>query len=550
MRIILVIFLLAVAQTSVSQTAQSQTAQSRTAQSQTQESTSTRTQEDLDKKLENLGKELPAEPANNKTGIKGSLDLKDIVRKVEKEAKRPGVDPTKLPNLEDLKSDDVGRILPALEKASNVPGLENLNEMPNFAAIKSGNMGQMVPEFQKLAAIKGLEGLRNLPNIATLQSGNVEQILPEIQKLAQIKGLEGLASLPNVDAIKSGDLSKMLPEVEKLATLPGLEKLNSTAGLKEITKVLPQVLKSSKELKFHFEVANHEGWNFGVDVGVQTAWDLQRLTTGIDTGQYLELGGKVVVYESLLLGHHEWRNRFYLHEAFTKTPNIDAFIKSHDHLGLKTEYLWKPWFWFGLFAEASMDTPIFPGQDVQPFVVTYRIFDPSGADTHQNVTDDHITLSGYFAPLLVAQAGGAFMRPFKQKEIWWEIKAGAFAYQTFADGAQRVMNPLSGGFVDIRQLQTSYQFGPSLGTDIYGVLFDNFFSYTLSARAGYSAVDTSYANQIGIGGAFNLRSSASLTFNPFSWIGVTVDTRVTYLPNIVADLQIANRVYLNFPFSV
>jgi|GEM_PF-3495053 len=554
---------------------------------QTQDSGPTKSQEDLDKKLESLDKdksklERPQEAAG-KVEINSALDMQDIVNRVEKHAKVPGADPANLPSIEDLRSDDVERLVPALEKAAKIRGLENLKDMPNFAALKSGNPDQMAPEFQKLAAIKGLEGLKNLPdfaalksgkldqmlpeikkivkipglenvsswpNIETLQSGKVDQILPEIQKLSQIKGLEGLPNLPDVNAIKSGDLSKMLPEVEKLATLPGLEKLNTTAGLKEITTVLPQVLKSTRDLKFHFEVANQEGWNFGIDIGVQTAWDLQRLTTGIITGQYLELGGKTVFYISLLKQNHEWRNKFYLHEALTKTPVLSDFVKSHDHLLIKTEYLWSPWSWFGVFGEASMDVAIFPGQDLQPNPVTYHIFDPTGTTEVETIPNvDRLALDGLFVPLQLAQAGGAFVRPFKQKEIWWEIKAGAYAYQTFADGALRVMNVTTTD-VNIQQLQTSYQFGPSVGTDIYGILFNKFFSYTLSSRVGYVAFDTSHASQLGIGGAFNFTANASITFNPFSWIGVTVDTRSSYLPNIVADLQIANRVYLNFPFNM
>jgi len=543
--------------------------------------------DELQQQLNQLDKDKevppPEKPKGKEDELNGSTDFQDIVSEIEKHTNIPGVDPSQLPSIEDFKSGDLDRIVPALEKAIKIPGLAGLKDFPSIDALKSGDLSRMMPEIKKLSQIKGLEFLQKLPDIDALKSGDIGRIMPELQKiikipglenmkdwpnvdalksgdfskiipeiskLSQIKGLEGLKNLPDIDALKSGDMARMLPEIEKMTHLPGLDKLNNVAGLKQIMATIPQVIKGSKEFKFHWEVASTAGWNLGMDLGIQTDWDLQRLTTGISTGQYLKLGGKIVTSAAFLKNNHEWRNKFYLHETFGKSPNVAVFVKSHDHLILDTKYIWTPWVWLGCFGQATLDTPIFPGQDVQINDITYFVYDSLGnlVETDENV--DYLKLSGFFAPLQLAQSIGGFVRPFKLREIIWEIKVGAYAFETFADGAKRVLEILPSGDVNVKELETSYQFGPSLSMDFYGILFNDYITYQVSTQAGYTVVDTSGAAQAGVIDSFNFKGLASVTFKPLSWIGLTLDTRITYLPNIVAGFQIANKVFVNFPFTM
>jgi hypothetical protein len=107
------------------------------------------------------------------------------------------------------------------------------------------------------------------------------------------------------------------------------------------------------------------------------------------------------------------------------------------------------------------------------------------------------------------------------------------------------------GEVQIFPLGDFYHIGPTLGAFFFGDVIPDVLFYQLNADAGYSAFQSSV---VPVGGDFarhlNFIGNASLTFKAFDWMELTYALRLVYLPEITTGLEIDNKFYLNFSFSI
>lgn len=453
---------------------------------------------------------------------------------------------------EDLKS--------ASKLKKNLEDFENFKDQKSKNAVKSDKLKDVEADVEniekdvgKLINFKGVESLKAVPAIIE----DLEK-LPGMKKflkdlpLDKIKELEGAAeniakdinTLKNFHGVQSLDA---IPDVlENLEKIPGLGFLKDLP-VGEILKDVKEYAKKKETVKFHWELGSKLGWGFTVNIGLIADWDVNSLVSGIPDGSYLKLGSRIGLVGTFVQGDHEWRNKFTLSETFSFTPSIPVFVKSRDYLAFETSYLYSIGTWFGAFGHFAMDTAIFRGVDIQSVLVTYNITDD--ANEIKRIPDvNHLKLTTPFSPLYLKEIIGAFVRPFRLPAFTWEIKAGGYALQVFADRQRKVVGKNANGDINIKTLHSFIQLGPSVGTHFFGIAFSEILAYKVGVDVGYSAINTS-SRVATRAESLNLDAEVSITLRPFPWIGVTWDGRVNYLTDVDKGFQIDNKVMFDFPFD-
>lgn len=243
---------------------------------------------------------------------------------------------------------------------------------------------------------------------------------------------------------------------------------------------------------------------------------------------------------------HELKATLDLLETFTRSPNIDEFVKSADTLAIEGlyRYSWAPW--FGPFGRASGETSIFAGQVVRERPVTFV----GGAGLP--VTADRLDLTNPFEPLTLKQSAGVFIRPVDSKQVKIDIRAGVGGREVLAEGARAVVaEDTAAGTITIADLTDVIQAGGEAAAVIEGELEEGKVSYRLSAEALVplinNAADTDDRNAAEL---TNIDIAARLSFKLVSWASVDYQLRALRVPQLLDEFQVQNNLLLTIAYTL
>jgi len=272
---------------------------------------------------------------------------------------------------------------------------------------------------------------------------------------------------------------------------------------------------------------------------------------------------------------HEWMSSLLMQLGYSRTPVVDAFIKSVDTIDLKSTYLYHipaaPW--FGPFVAFRLSTSMLPGYQVKGSdtnvlrlnvgeeVVTDTDADGNPVDENGDIVDaTHprvetvgaekvIDLTGAFAPLTLRESAGVFAIPTDTTPFRLDIRLGFGAWETFVgDGYTLEDKDSTANLLELRAMQDSVQAGPELGVLIKGIIKEKL-TYSASALLMQPVAHSADTDLEGFE-LLNSEFEGVLGFKPWDFFSIDYSFKVYKQPLIVDAWQIQNNIMFSLTFDI
>lgn len=297
-----------------------------------------------------------------------------------------------------------------------------------------------------------------------------------------------------------------------------------------------------------------DGWSGGLKLGATFAFTHSSNFVGSTDGVNLQLGLLLDGFVELRSLRHTWNTSLLLQHAQTKTPSIDAFVKSQDNLNLTTLYTYavKGIDWgLGPYAKASLQTAIFTGFLVEGADKDYeKLFrDGTTSGKFTQAGQDPLRMTGPFEPLVLTETAGVFADPIDKPELTIRLKLGVGAQHILvSDGFSLADDEATTDRVELKQLQDSHQGGAELDAQFTGALEDsavtwkagaNFFLPFLSTVDGGAGIDQT-----------NMVFTAGLSLKLAKWASLDYVLTAKKVPSVSDEWQVQNGLLLTAGFNL
>jgi hypothetical protein len=275
-------------------------------------------------------------------------------------------------------------------------------------------------------------------------------------------------------------------------------------------------------------------------------------------------------------GEHEWLNSLLLQLGYSRTPVVDAFVKSVDTIDLKSTYLYHipvaPW--FGPFVAFRLSTSMLRGYDVRgedtqvlrlevgedlvdstsdgyALDANGVIIDPTSypdrVDTIQ--AGKTIDLTGAFAPLTLRESTGLFAIPADSEPFRLDIRLGFGAWETFVgDGYVLEDDADTKDLLELRAMQDSVQVGPEFGVLVKGVV-EKKLTYNASALLMQPVAHSADTDLKGLE-LLNSEFEGVIGFRPWEFFSIDYSFKFYKQPLIVDAWQIQNTVLFSLTLDI
>lgn len=296
---------------------------------------------------------------------------------------------------------------------------------------------------------------------------------------------------------------------------------------------------------------SQDGWKLGLTLGATISFQHNSKVVGSVDGANFQLGLVMDGFANFRSGDHEWQNSLGIRETFTKTPNVDLFLKSTDSLALKTTYLYRipDVDWLGPFVRVSLDTSIFEGYDARPTDTTVIRTKTTG-DTATEVVaaQESIDLTGYFEPLTLKEVAGLFANPVQEKEIQVNIQLGVGGTQTFTQNGYVLSDKADTPELELVQIEDFQQAGGELEIGIKGQV-EEYMTWGTNAsffQPFYSSIDN------GLSGLdlMTIKFNAGVSVRLAKWASLDYVLTAKREPLILDEWQVQNGLLLTAGFSI
>ncbi len=290
------------------------------------------------------------------------------------------------------------------------------------------------------------------------------------------------------------------------------------------------------------EAERPDGWSHTLNLGAALQVSGSNRVPGQQDGATFTVSLHLAYDGELWRGNHELRLHGALDEAISRTPLIDEFVKASDNLEFEAVYYYHltnaPW--FGPFARASARTSLFQGFDVRAEEVTY-------VQDGEETVADRLQLTNSFSPTFLKQSVGVFARPISEETLALDIRLGAGARETIANGSYVLDDDADTDTIETRALQTYNQIGAEGAIELYGASNDLTYGANFEVLMPfYDSIDEDLdpvaATNYEVGANFGARLS--------SWASVQYEINLLKLPQVVDDWQVTNTLLLSFNYGI
>lgn len=294
-----------------------------------------------------------------------------------------------------------------------------------------------------------------------------------------------------------------------------------------------------------------QGWDFTLTIGASGSLNQNTKVVGQTDGTTYTLGGKLDFGADYNKELHEVRNRIAIQNTWTRTAQLEEFIRSSDSLEIESVYYYHlesvPW--LGPFARLQLRTSVFSGQDVQPGPVTYSRTDLDG--NAELITAERLDLTDPFAPLTLKQSVGGFARPIDKKWLGIESRLGVGAQQTFASGNFAIQDNEDTPEIEVVALDDSVQAGLEFVTTAGGSILGKRITYATGVEVLVPFVnDLPKDDDRSAFDLTNVELYAKASFKIVEWASLDYEFRALRQPVLLEDFQIQNNVLLTFGYTL
>lgn len=295
-----------------------------------------------------------------------------------------------------------------------------------------------------------------------------------------------------------------------------------------------------------------EGWRPTLSLGATASLNDNRRVVGTVDGTTVQLGLLLAGALGYAKDQHDWQNNLDANLGYTRTPQLDRFVKSADALKFRSLYVFRLQDWVGPFIQFKLDTQMFPGYDVKTDAVTVRREFLDGTNkVRTRAAQSNIPLTEPFEPLLLSEAVGLFARPVAQSDLTLDVKLGAGAQQIFARDGFTVADDKATPELELKQLDSTNQLGAAgelsssgkFSETVVWTAYANFFF------PFYSSVDLAKLNLDGVD-RLNSDIGGKISAKLSKWASLDYVVSFKRIPLILDAWQIQTGLLFTAGFNV
>ncbi|WP_437785498.1 hypothetical protein [Sorangium sp. So ce1097] len=293
-----------------------------------------------------------------------------------------------------------------------------------------------------------------------------------------------------------------------------------------------------------------EGWSPGLLLGGTFNLADNRSVVGQVDGTGVAAGFILEGSLDLNKAAHELRMTLAAGAGVTRTPALEAWVKTRDALAFEAIYLYHVVPWFGPFGRFALNTQMFPGSDPRSAPTTYAITRADG--TTEAITGTRLHLSDPFQPVTLKQSLGVFVQPVNRESVLVEARAGAGAQEVIASGVLSLADDGGTPEVEVSELSSYGQLGAEAVIEASGTLRDKQIAY----RAGIAALlpivysDLDAGDERGALDLMNVDIVGGLSFKLVEWASLDYQLHVVRQPQLIDAWQVQNNILLTLSYAV
>ncbi|HTN89904.1 MAG TPA: hypothetical protein VL242_39785 [Sorangium sp.] len=293
-----------------------------------------------------------------------------------------------------------------------------------------------------------------------------------------------------------------------------------------------------------------EGWSPGLLLGGTFNLANNRSVVGQADGTGISAGFILEGSLDFNKAAHELRMTLGAGAGVTRTPALNAWVKTRDALAFEAIYLHHVVPWFGPFGRFALDTQMFPGSDPRSAPTTYAITRADG--TTEAITGARLHLSDPFQPATLKQSLGVFVQPVNRESVLVEARAGAGAQEVIASGVLALGDDDATPEVEVSELSSYNQLGAEAVVEASGALREKQIAY----KAGIAVLlpivysDLDAGDERGALDLMNVDIVGGLSFKLVEWASLDYQLHVVRQPQLVDAWQVQNNILLTLSYAV
>jgi hypothetical protein len=292
-----------------------------------------------------------------------------------------------------------------------------------------------------------------------------------------------------------------------------------------------------------------KGWNNAVRFSGTFSFTQSDNVVGAQDGSYFQ-GGVVLDGAWNHYGDRTtWENLLKAQLTQSRTPTIDAFIKSLDNFDVQTTYYYhlKQPSWIGPYARARLNTQLFKGFEIDAEdQVIRQVYLDGSQNTFLLPATEQFQLTSSFEPLILSQNVGLFASPPGSPGFRVKSKLG-FGLQEIVvgDSAFAVQDVESTPEVEVNQLEQAVQGGAVLDVNVAGKPAQN-----VAWKVDTSIFLEAFTDSDIEANAFNMDLNGLFSVKLVKWASFDYVLLIKHIPRIVDRWQVQNGVVLTVGFDL
>jgi hypothetical protein len=311
----------------------------------------------------------------------------------------------------------------------------------------------------------------------------------------------------------------------------------------------PEAAPSKKEeKKGEKEEKKNRRWSKLVSLGSTISLGQSSSAVGKANGTTASLGATLVGRFTYLAGSHQLDTAVSLQIQQSRTPVVDAWVKTLDQFKVASSYVYRlessPW--LGFFASLSLETALFGGNDPRERPWDYVISEPNGKTTTDH--GSNILLTKELSPTFVDQSAGVHFTIIEQDNAKVTLRLGLGSVEAFTRHGVVLVDVMPPTLIHLRRMEDYQQAGVEARIDAAGA-FNGFVTY-----AFYVDVLAPFYNSIerGLSGndLINFDVSLKLGFKLSKWASIDYVMGVRRFPLLVDVVQAWNGLMFSFAGNI
>lgn len=315
-----------------------------------------------------------------------------------------------------------------------------------------------------------------------------------------------------------------------------------------------------KESILH-DLEEDQGWSLGGTLGGAVNFSDSRDVVGTTDGSTLQIGVLLSLKGEYKQGQHRWVTVLSVKEGQTRTPAIDAYVKSTDELELISTYYYRLLNpdWMGFFGQFKLNTQLFKSVYRAEDAFNARMI-ASDATVQQNLNNQsRVAVADSFAPLQLRESAGVFAQPYDTKPISLTVKLGAgFQHTIVGSGNYYYVETVTEAGTDwevFKELEANNELGAELEADATGEVYPNALSWRLKVNLFYPLMVTedifnSDGEEMSDFELLNVDVAAGISAKLNPWLSLEYALSVKRAPAIADVWQVQNGIVATASFNL